>query len=363
MRLRVSLLAMKQLNNPHRAALTAIAAVLVLGSTPALAQQLPAGSDAGVQAPVAAAPAVPAAAPEIVIPNAQSAPAPLVSTNNGVTPITVAPPVAQPAPTVSAAPIIAEKSAPTPQVAEENPAPRAASAAPAEPATPTVAARAPTPQAAPTTAPAQAATEPMPGIAPSELMAMEQGEAAATVPPVEQTPAANADDSNMLAIVGGTGAVLLLGGAAYALSRRRKIVSQDAVTASYEPQSARVTDAPISPAAREAVMPVATMAAPVQPMVRSSETAPVVSSDLEAVAAAAPTAANPFLTRRNRLRRAHFLLHREQGANTASMHEAAKAPEVATTNQSQSQRSAQPVYSFGKAPVTYRPAGWKPSTT
>ena len=190
---------------------------------------------------------------------------------------------------------------------------------------------------------------------------MEQGEAAAPVPPAEQTPAATADDSNMLAIVGGTGAVLLLGGAAYALSRRRKIVSQDA--ASYEPQSARVTDAPISPAAREAVMPAAAMVAPAQPIVRSSETTAMVGGDLEAIAAAAPTAANPFLTRRNRLRRAHFLLHQDQGANTASMHEAAKAPEVATTNQSQSQRSAQPVYSFGKAPVTYRPAGWKPSTT
>ena len=353
---------MKQLNNPHRAALTAIAAVLVLGSTPALAQQLPAGSDAGAQAPVAAAPAVPAAAPEIVIPSAQSAPAPLVSTTNSVTPITVAPPVAQPAPTISAAPIIAETPAPTPQAAEANAAPRTTVTPPAARTAPAVSARATAPQAEPTAAPAQAATEPMPGIAPSELMTMEQGEAPATVAPVEQAPAATADDSNMLAILGGTGAVLLLGGAAYALSRRRKIVSQDAVTTSYEPQSARVTDAPVTVAAREGVMPVATTTAPVQPMIRSSETAPMVSGDLEAVAAAAPTADNPFLTRRNRLRRAHFLLHREQGANAASIHEAAK-PEVATTNQSQSQRSAQPVYSFGKAPVTYRPAGWKPSTT
>ena len=359
MRSRVSFLAMKQLNNPHRAALTAIAAVLVLGSTPAFAQQLLAGSDAGAQAPVAAAPAVPPAAPEIVIPSAQSAPTPLVSTSEGVTPITVAPP----APTISAAPIIAETSAPVPQAAEASPARRAAATPPPEPAAPTVSASAPAPQAVPTTAPAQAPTQPMPGIAPSELMAMEQGEAAATVPPAEQAPSATSDDGNMLAIIGGTGAVLLLGGAAYALNRRRKVVSHEAVTTRYEPQSARVTDVQVSPATREGVMPPAAMAAPVKPMVRSSETTPMVGGDLEAMAAAAPTADNPFLTRRNRLRRAHFLLHHEQGANSASMHEAPKAPDVATTNQSQSQRSAQPVYSFGKAPVTYRPAGWKPSTT
>ncbi len=203
---------------------------------------------------------------------------------------------------------------------------------------------------------------------------MEQGETAATVAPVEQAAPATADSGNMWAIVGGTGAVLLLGGAAYALSRRRKIVSGEVVETSYEPQSARVADVPVG-AAAGGLTPAATIDAPAKPLerqpvatvtpqfARSGATAPMVGGDLEAVAAAAPTADNPFLTRRNRLRRANFLLHREQSPNAAPQRETVNAPNVATANQAQSQRSAQPVYSFGKAPVTYRKAGWKPSTT
>ena len=354
--LRVSFLAMKQTHTPHRSALTAIAAVLVLGSTPAIAQQLPSGSDAGTQAPVTAA-------PEIVIPSGQAAPAVLPSTNGGLAPITVAPPVAQPAPTISQAPIVAP--APAQEASSQETAPRAperrATPQTAEPAARAVERQAATP-AAPTPAPVEAATDPMPGIAPSDLMAMEQGESAAQTPPATQTQPAVADDSNMWAIVGGTGAVLLLGGAAYALQRRRKIEPSDAKAPAFEPRSARVDSVPSRPVAPAEAVPDAKVT-PQFAHRTVSKTTPATAGDLESMAAAAPTAENPFVTRRNRLRRANFLLNHGQGERVMSSSEAVKAPEMATARQSQSQQSAQPVYSFGKAPVTYRPVGLKPSTT
>ena len=355
--LRVSFLAMKQLHTPHRSALTAIAAVLVLGSTPAIAQQLPSGSDAGTQAPVAAA-------PEIVIPSGQAEPAPVLpSTNGGLAPITVAPPVSQPAPTISQAPIVAP--APAQEASSQETAPRAperrAMPQTAEPAARAVERQAATP-AAPTPAPVEAASDPMPGIAPSDLMAMEQGGTAAQTPPATQTQPAVADDSNMWAIVGGTGAVLLLGGAAYALQRRRKIEPSDAAAPAFEPRSARVDPVPSRPGEPAEAVPVAKVT-PQFAHSTVSKTTPATAGDLESMAAAAPTAENPFVTRRNRLRRANFLLNHGQGERVMSSSEAVKAPEMATARQSQSQQSAQPVYSFGKAPVTYRPVGLKPSTT
>lgn len=369
--LRVSLFAMKQLNNPHRSALTAIAAVMMLGSTPAFAQQTPSGGEG----PVAASPAVPATAPQIVVPSAQPAPAPVLpATNSGLAPITAAPPVVQSAPAIIAAPIVntapvAEATA-EPRVAEARSEPRAAAQRSAEPAAaPAERVANSTPAATPAQAPAP---EAMPGIAPSELMAMEQGEAAAPAQPAEQVPPAVTNDSNTLAIVGGAGAVLLLGGAAYALHRRRKAEDGDAVVTAYEPRAATLDPVPTTVVTREGIVPIATVETPAQvrePVMASSapqfarSAATATDGDLDAIAAAAPTADNPFLTRKNRLRRAHFLLNHEEGGNERSATQAVKTPETAQAYQSQSQRSAQPVYNFGKAPVTFRPAGLKPSTT
>lgn len=366
--LRVSISAMKQLNTPHRSALTAIAAVLMLGSTSAVAQDMPSGSEG----PAAASPAVPATAPEIVVPSAQPAPAPVMpAADGGLAPITAAPPVVQSAPAITQAPIV--NAAPVAQAtAEPRAERRAATQRTAEPVTAPAAQVA---RATPTTAPAETAapsTEAMPGIAPSELMAMEQGEAAAPAQPVAQVPPAVTSDSNTLAIVGGAGAVLLLGGAAYALHRRRKTQDSEAVVTAYEPRSTPLDPVPTTVVTRDGIVPIATVDTPAQvrePVIAPSapqfarSAAPAADRDLEAVAAAAPTADNPFLTRKNRLRRAHFLRNHEQDGHDIAATQAAKTPEMAKAAQAQTQRSAQPVYSFGKAPVTFRPAGLKPSTT
>lgn len=359
----VSFPAMKPLN-PHRSALTAIAAVLVFGSTPAFTQNMPSGSDAGAQAPAAETSAAPVVAPEIVTPGGQPAQAStLPTTNGGLTPLTVAPPVAQ-TPNVPQTPLVTapvEEAAPAPRATETRSRPVAAATPKVESAPSHIAAPQPAGLQAAT---ADAPTEPLPGLAPSELMAMEQGEAATPAPVVQEAPIVE-NDRNMGAIIGGAGAVLLLGGAAYALSRRRKVGDRDAlVTPSYEPRSAPLDAVPTTVVTRGGSAPIATVASPMNVRTQVARTAAataIVSNDLEAMAAAAPTADNPFLTRKNRLRRANFLLHRGRGnhSNPAAM--AARTPEMAY--QSQSQRSAQPVYDFGRKPLTFRPVGWKPSTT
>lgn len=361
---------MKQLNTPHRSALTAIAAVLMLGSTSAIAQETPSAGES----PVTAAPAVPATAPEIVVPGAQAAPAPVP--NSGLAPITVAPPVVQAAPAITQAPIV--NAAPVAQATAEprSVEPRSVRTAATQPAAEPV--TAPVTQVArstSTTAPAETAapsSEAVPGIAPSELMAMEQGQAAAPAQPVDQVPPAVTSDINTLAIVGGAGAVLLLGGAAYAWNRRRKTEDNEAVVTTYEPRSASMDPVSTTVVTREGIVPIATVDTPVRarepvmaPSAPQFARGAVSTGDhgLEAMAAAAPTADNPFLTRKNRLRRAHFLLRHEQGGHEVAATQAAKTPEMAKAPQSQAERSAQPVYNFGKAPVTFRPAGLKPSTT
>jgi hypothetical protein len=113
-----------------------------------------------------------------------------------------------------------------------------------------------------------------------------------------------------------------------------------------------VRNAQVSPAS-------VVVAAPVR------QSAPV-QSDLEAMTAAAPSADNPFLTRRNRIRRANFI--RRYGHAPHQMVQAdaplaqQKAAHVDRGQSTTTARPMQPEYDFGGA-AAYRPQGRKPATT
>ncbi|AUW58322.1 hypothetical protein C1T17_09620 [Sphingobium sp. SCG-1] len=124
--------------------------------------------------------------------------------------------------------------------------------------------------------------------------------------------------------------------------------------------------APLEPVAERTYMPSPATAAPSAyrdtPAFVSPRIAPAMSNahtedqSLEALAAAAPSAENPFLTRKNRLRRAHFMQRQHQvGQNR----ETAAAPDAAFV---QEQRRLSPVYDFGGG-MTQRRGFGRPATT
>jgi len=80
-------------------------------------------------------------------------------------------------------------------------------------------------------------------------------------------------------------------------------------------------------------------------------------SRLEKMVAAKPSAENPFLTRKARLRRAKYIL--EHGAPEPLVQEVAGRAEAPSK---ESQSKPQPAYSFSKAKNPTRHS-WKPATT
>ena len=348
-----------------RPALTAIAAVLVLGSTPAMAQL----ADPAAAPPVAADPApVAPAAPATVAPPAIPLPS-------------VAPPASapSPAPTIVAAPTLPDvpaASEPAPvrsaERTERATPQREARAAPVE-RQPRVAAQAPAAAPVVTPAPSEsvASTSSLPTITPSETMPVEAA-------PVAAAPAsAQSRDNSVYWVLGGGGALLILGAAAFAMLRRRDsrenaydaelvrapapVVARDEVIA--DPIIAPVVATPRAadpePVVAEPVA--ATPAAWATPTVKTAPAGERFSS-LEAMVAEAPSAENPFLTRRKRLRRAEFLMHHGHVPEGPAMVAETVPVAAAVAARTSEQRSA--VYDFGnRKPVSFRPQGWKPATT
>ncbi|MCW2368007.1 LPXTG cell wall anchor domain-containing protein [Sphingobium sp. B11D3D] len=177
--------------------------------------------------------------------------------------------------------------------------------------------------------------------------------------PLETTGEAASSDNTAI-IIGGAGALVLLG-AGFMAFRRRKTYDREMEADAMEREVIRdpvITpkqDAVVSPA----YAPAGAARAPVDSSAPIMQRSTVVrEGDLEQQVAAAPSRENPFLTRKNRLRRANFLMR--QGA----LPEAAPATmdrQTAEAPATQPQAPArQTVYSFGGTTVR---ATQKPRTT
>ncbi|MBB6122369.1 LPXTG-motif cell wall-anchored protein [Sphingobium subterraneum] len=308
---------------PLRPARTAIAAVLVLASTPLLAQTVPPPSEpTAPDTPppvVATVPSAPAPAPAVVAPAAAP---PVVSTVSPSAPVqeAVAAPVERSAPRAATTP--ARR---TPVVERAPAEERVASPLDTAPAAPLA--------SAPATSPAVTPVE-------TDLTS-----APVAAEPAVQSDAADSPDTGAtVALVGGI-ALLAGAGAVYALRRRKRepefvatsaapIIDPDRVsridatdTPLAEPTSP-VVERPreiVAPQERFAFSPTAPAAtiAPVvsdavverepqrQPQRQPLPASALANQSLEDMIAAPPSRENPFLTRKNRLRRAGFLLRQD----------------------------------------------------
>ncbi|MBN8817119.1 MAG: LPXTG cell wall anchor domain-containing protein [Sphingomonas sp.] len=337
-----------------RPAQTAIAAVLALLATPAIAQV---ADPVGAPADTASAPA----ADPVIVPDT-AAPAAAIPVP-GVTP----PQIVMPTPPAGLAPTAtATEPTVTPRPnaltqREVTPAPAA------ESTTRTTAARTATPAltrastaatAAPIAAPAtaQPAATPLPNVTPSQMMAMQAQADQPAAPQTAETappPEAGSDDTAYWAIGGGI--ALLLGAGAIAALRRKHERAEAPQPAAIAPRAVTREQVAVEPVA---VMPAMPASPPPEPAFHAGDAR---FGSLEAMVAAAPSAENPFLTRRNRLRRANFLLRNGQLPATSQAATPVRTAAAAAPAQ-QPQKAAQPVYSFG-GQASYRSRGWKPATT
>ncbi|MET0238772.1 MAG: hypothetical protein ABW184_02645 [Sphingobium sp.] len=284
---------------PHRPGLTAIAAVLALSSTPVLAQvALP---DVSAQA----APAAPAQAPPMAAPPVAAAPVQTVQS---------LPPPAPTLPEVS----VAQTPAPTRSV-ERAAAPRAerAAARTAEPQAPAAQAQ---PREVAQSAPAAPSRRPEP------IVDIVRDDAPATTAVPATRSAATSNDLGYAdwMVIGG-GLLLVAGGAAFAMRRRpRRTDERSAVSAVTVGDVAFVRQEPVrtrTAVARDIAPASAPVMAPITAATGSVGKPAVYGSDRDAALATMVSdprsATNPFLTRRNRLRRANFLLRTGQASPVA----------------------------------------------
>lgn len=355
---------------PTRPALAAIAAVLAFGSTPAFAQE----AQPQMTAPPAVTPPAPVMQP--------SAPTPPVATPEAAAPVVAQTPSVQ-APAAPAAPAqapvfkaqapVVQPTPPRPVIAapaEADTAPVAEEAAP-KPVRERATARTATPEATPAPAKIDAERTPVEA-APAPIVAPPS--TADTVPtpaPVAEAPAPapvqTADNgmSDEAKFAMGAGAVAILAaGAAFAMRRRKDPANEDVAPVAYEPVSAPVapvlSEEPVVQVrpARQPAMATTTADAPyVQPVYTDQRVQPVSSAapatSLEAMIAEQPTAANPFLTRRNRLRRANFLLSQQETGNRVEARQ--EEPVAARQGQTVTKEvRTQPVYDFGKVSTGWR---------
>lgn len=283
-------------------ATTAIAAVFALSSIPAFAQEAAPQDTVTLPATQPAVPAAPAPAttPTIVLPSVDATPQP------------ASPPAAEPAATPPSA---SEVQTPT-QTAQTAEAP-AARAERATRATPAGTPRVPTATDAGTARDGTLAR----GDAPPAVTASPQSDtpaampapAGATAPATGPTSAARATDEDGLSTAGIVGLVAALGvaGAGIAMMlRRRRPAEADYVEEPAEPEP--------TPAAMADPMALASNPpARLGPSAEALAAGPVPIGDdrqalLDAMVAAQPDEANPFTSRKARLRRARLILqHRE----------------------------------------------------
>ena len=370
----------REMPNPFTPARTAIAAVLALSSIPLSA--VPAGAQVADPAappvlhtgPAVSTPPIsaPVAVPSTAAPAPASTPAPSGPTDNPTIKFTpsqsVVQSIAEPAP-APAEPVAATKASVA--HAEERAEKRAASvpanrAAPAE----KVAREAPAAKPAETIgAPAAAVPASDPGIeagtASGPAASLSTSEEA--LPPeagAESVGAINspadgatdsATDSNANLWLGGGAALLLLGGgAAFFLGRRRKEEEDepfagDGVIAE-EREEAHIIPTPVNAGASLAPAAQPVMAEstpePVPQRTAASVAAPVAQENVEAMVADRPSGENPFLTRKNRLRRANFLMTQSYPA-TARLDD--RPPlRVRPSGEGDEDRGVQLSYSFGR---------------
>lgn len=284
-----------------RPAMSAIAAFLVLSTPGAFAQEAP---TVPMTSPVAApTPQTPPTVPQ----PATTAPVAVPQTAQPATatpvirvPLDIAPETTTPEPKATArastpAPARAERVAPRTRSAER----AAETVATATTPVAATAAEAPvieqaTPIAAPMTAPAEPVVEPAP------------------------TPAKAASatsDAFPWEIAGGAAALLILGGAGFALARRRRPIGENVAAHDYEPAAAIAAE----PATGETQPWITPAYAPREEITRRTvpafAAAPSGSMGRhEAMAMAGPTDDNPFATLSKRLKRARFLDRQERTA-------------------------------------------------
>lgn len=334
-----------------RPASAAIAAALAFATTPLLAQTM----DAPATPPAVQPPAPATAPPPVTVPQV-TMPAPMPQAPAATAPTGPAPTIQMKAPSPVVQPV-PERPPVAPVVAQEEPA--AAQAAPS----PTKAEKRAVEKRATPVVEKSAANDATPAPAPKVAPPVEQTAAipAADVPPTVATddtvaPVAAApqsavtvpDNSLEYGLMAG-GAIALIGIGGALLLRRRRRTDTDEVA--YEPAYEQQT-APVAPVALERDVVAAPSAFPqfsAQPAVQSGVADAVTEGGtLEAMAAQPPSSANPFLTRKNRLRRANFLLRQQQVDKTgdatvrttpeAAAIEAATMPEIRT----------QTVHNFGR---------------
>ena len=306
--------------SPARPAMTAIAAVIALSSTCALAQTT--DTTAAPAAPVVVAPpppvvTAPSAAAQTAAPEAV-APAPVEAA-----------PVAAPAPVMKTVgtPVVHDADSSTPTASEATAAPMRA--APAKRVATTAAVRTAAPVATASVTPAKADSAPAPLPAPVAKTVPTAAETAAATPAAAPAPVATATqtrhatslDDEALPIVGGVGlAVLALGSAvAYGVTRRRREREEDELL--LEP-------APVAAAAvpeGETLIPV-TEIKPVRG--RMPKTLPN-GFDISRfgrhtqAAYLGPTDDNPSFSLKRRLKRASFFDQREREAAEAKLEQKA----------------------------------------
>jgi hypothetical protein len=345
---------MTHIFHANRPALAAIAAVIALATSPASAQTEAATDPSVTQAdPGPASVALPPPAPDAIAtpdPGANLSPisppppqvvapqSPVIAPPSEV--VQTLPP--SPAPT-EAVPVAASETArsPSANVTSRTAAPAAAPAT-ASPAIATVAPVAP-PDAAPVAA--VAATAPVA----SERVSSAQ-------------PAATTQPDILWWALGGAGLALAGGLSLFAIGRRKDQpeaarVDQTVVAARVRPNPVRATPATEPFVKLTPPEPVVVLTPPDAPSVE--QIAPLSPAQtLEAMVAASPSAENPFLTRKNRLRRAKYIV--AHGAPEPFRAEARFKSEPTLVVGSQFE--PQPAYKFTKAPSPQR-FGWKPATT
>ena len=309
-----------------RPARAAIAAVLAFAPTSLLAQEL-----------------APAGPPPVTV--TQTAPPPVVTAPPAVAPTAApAPVMAAPAPVVqrTPAPVVAEAAPEAPQPRAERPTP--ARAAPA--ASRAVVA----PQSV---APVPIEATPVEAPAPASIVSAEPVQDTA---PVDSAPvtSASAETGDGLEWGLAGGALVLVAGVGLMAMRRRRRKDDTAMLS--DPM---ISTQPLAQADDQvAYVPERQPTLALTPTMGGSpvRTNSAEHGSLESMAAAAPSRENPFLTRKNRLRRAHFLL-RQQEAPIANA-----APAEVVTAQTQTDRRQSVTYDFGKASMSQR-RGFRPVTT
>jgi hypothetical protein len=358
-----------------RPAATAIAAVLALFSTPALAQEA-SGAPSDTSLPLGPPAEAPPIAPDLpsAMPGAEPDPVgmpPVAAAPAAETPLPASEPVFAPRNEVvqQALPTEADNAASASAVAAGSANVAARDQAPR---TPRPVASGPGANRVPEPAPDRAAV--VPAAPANDRFAASSRAETQSAPSTASSGGAldaQARDATYWALGAGAG-LLLLGVGVYAFSgaprRPRSRPIRPATIVSRQP--ARPATAPEFRPANWTQSPalVTTQLSPVD------QAANLASRDtvLAAMVAAPPSADNPFLTRKNRIRRARFLIAHgradiareperlvpERAAEAASLRE----PAMAASPPAQSTaRRPQPASSFG-AGIRMRPSGWKPAS-